>query len=100
MARAIVLVLLVVGLALAQDRPIFRVKVDLVVLSFTVTDSKGHYVNALKPQDFRILEDGIPQKIHNFGEGSTPPVELDDAGKVKPVPAPVAAVSGSETNVV
>ncbi len=25
----------------AQDRPTFRVKVDMVVLSFTVTDNKG-----------------------------------------------------------
>ena len=25
----------------AQDRPIFRVKVDMVVLGFTVTDNKG-----------------------------------------------------------
>jgi hypothetical protein len=24
------------------QRPIFRVKVDMVVLSFTVTDSRGH----------------------------------------------------------
>jgi hypothetical protein len=45
------------------QRPIFRVKVDMVVLSFTVTDSKGHYVNGLKPGNFRILEDGIVQKI-------------------------------------
>ena len=31
----------------AQDsnRPTFRVKVDMVVLGFTVTDSKGRYVN-------------------------------------------------------
>ncbi|HEV3196813.1 MAG TPA: VWA domain-containing protein, partial [Bryobacteraceae bacterium] len=41
----------------AQDqRPIFRVKVDYVVLSFQVTDSKNHYVNSLKPNDFRIYE--------------------------------------------
>jgi hypothetical protein len=29
------------------QRPVFRVKVDMVVLSFTVTDSKGHYINNL-----------------------------------------------------
>ena len=27
------------------QRPIFRVKVDMVVLSFQVTDNKGHYVD-------------------------------------------------------
>ena len=49
----------------AQDgqRPIFRVKVDMVVLSFQVTDNKGHYVNGLKPTDFKIYEDGILQQI-------------------------------------
>jgi hypothetical protein len=52
-----------VAAAVAQDRPTFRVKVDMVVLSFQVTDNKGHYINGLKPKDFRILEDGISQKI-------------------------------------
>lgn len=52
------------GLALlvfAQEgqRPVFRVKVDMVVLSFTVSDSRGRYLNGLKPSDFRFLEDGI-----------------------------------------
>jgi Ca-activated chloride channel homolog len=80
-----VLILVMVALAAAQDRPVFRVKVDLVVLSFTVTDNKGHYVNGLKAKDFRILEDGIPQKIRNFAEGSAPPVEVAEDGSTKPV---------------
>jgi Ca-activated chloride channel family protein len=47
--------LLAVSLALlAQERPTFRIKVDMVVLSFTVTDSKGHYINGLKPSDFHL----------------------------------------------
>ena len=49
---------------LAQERPTFRIKVDMVVLSFTVTDSKGHYINGLKPADFRVTEDSIVQKIN------------------------------------
>ena len=37
---------------LAQEPvPVFHSKVDLVVLTFTVTDSKGKYVNGLKPSD-------------------------------------------------
>jgi hypothetical protein len=50
----------------AQERPTFRVKVDMVVLSFTVQDSKGRYINGLKPSDFRISEDGIVQKVATF----------------------------------
>src|SRR6476619_3834893 len=60
------LVLVLVVLAVAQDRPTFRVKVDLVVLSFTITDNKGHYINGLQPKDFRILEDGIPDFVRGL----------------------------------
>jgi VWFA-related protein len=80
-----------VALAVAQDRPTFRVKVDMVVLSFQVTDSKGHYKNGLKPGDFRILEDGISQKLNTFAEGNKPPVQMAPDGA--PV-APLAAVEG------
>jgi VWFA-related protein len=70
----------------AQDtRPTYRVKVDMVVLSFTVTDSKGRYVNGLKPSEFRILEDGIPQKLSTFTEGSKPPVQLIEGGATRPL---------------
>jgi VWFA-related protein len=68
-----------------QDRPTFRVKVDMVVLSFTVTDSKGRYVNGLKPEDFRILEDGIPQRINTFAEGNKPPLQVLDDGTTRPL---------------
>ena len=40
-----------------------------MVLSFQITDSKGHYVNGLKPKDFRILEDGIEQKVNSVLRG-------------------------------
>jgi Ca-activated chloride channel family protein len=71
--------------ARAQERPTFRVKVDLVVLSFTVTDSKGHYVNGLLPKDIRISEDGIPQKLVSFAEGTKPPVEIAADGSLHPM---------------
>ena len=60
-----------VALAIAQDRPTFRVKVDMVVLSFQVQDSKNHYINGLKHSDFRIYEDGILQRVSTFAEGSS-----------------------------
>jgi Ca-activated chloride channel homolog len=67
------------------QRPVFRVKVDMVVLSFTVTDSKNHYINGLKPSDFRIYEDGILQKLNTFGEGAKPPVAVLEGGKTRPL---------------
>jgi len=83
--RKLGLMFVVVALALAQDRPTFKVKVDMVVLSFQITDSKGHYVNGLKPKDFRILEDGIPQKMNTFSEGDQPPMTVAADGTMKPV---------------
>src|SRR5580658_2830441 len=83
--------------ALAQERPTFRVKVDMVVLSFQVTDSKGHYVNGLKPKDFRILEDGIPQKLNTFAEGDQPPMSVAEDGSMKPVVVAAGATQESES---
>ena len=85
MLRRMGLIFLLVVLAVAQDRPTFRVKVDLVVLSFTITDNKGHYINGLQPKDFRILEDGIPQKLSSFAEGNKPPLEVQADGSLRPM---------------
>lgn len=80
------------GLALALSaaaqtgqRPVFRVKVDMVVHSFTVTDSKGRYVTGLKPKDIRVLEDGIVQKIATFAEGNQPPLQVLEDGSTRPL---------------
>src|SRR5471030_3212434 len=71
----------------AQDgqRPVFKVKVDMVVLSFQVTDSKNHYINGLKPTDFRIFEDGILQKVSTFAEGAKAPLAVGEDGSTRPL---------------
>lgn len=73
----------------AQDaqRPVFRVKVDMVVLSFTVTDSHSRYINGLKNTDFKIYEDGIPQKMATFAEGAKPPMQVLEDGSTRPLVA-------------
>lgn len=63
----------VMGLvALSQSRPgsIFRTKVDLVEVSFVVTDDSGKYVPGLKSDDLRVLEDGREQHIRSFVDSS------------------------------
>jgi Ca-activated chloride channel family protein len=57
----------------------------MVVLSFQVTDSKNHYINGLKPTDFRIFEDGIPQKIATFAEGAKAPLAVAEDGATRPL---------------
>ena len=42
----------------------------MVQLNVAVMDSKGNYVTGLKPSDFVVTEDGIPQKVATFGEGN------------------------------
>jgi Ca-activated chloride channel homolog len=71
----------------AQDagRAVFRVKVDMVVLSFQVTDSKNHYINELKPGDFRIYEDGILQRISTFASGAKAPIAVSADGSTHPL---------------
>src|SRR5260370_8553515 len=63
----------------------------MVVETFTVQDSKGRYINGLKPSDFRISEDGIVQKIATFAEGNRPALQVNDDGSTKPL---VAGESG------
>jgi len=73
----------------AQDsqHPVFRVKVDMVVLSFTVTDSHNKYINGLKNTDFKIYEDGILQKMATFAEGAKPPMQVLADGSTRPLVA-------------
>jgi Ca-activated chloride channel homolog len=76
-----------------QDQTTFHVKVDMVVLSFTVTDTKNKYVNGLKPGDFKIYEDDIPQKMATFAEGTRAPVQVLADGATRPLPAGSAAAN-------
>jgi VWFA-related protein len=70
----------------AQDqRPVYKVKVDMVVLSFQVTDSKNKYINGLKHADFRIYEDGILQRISTFAEGANAPLAISADGTARPL---------------
>lgn len=57
----------------------------MVVHRIEVHDGQGHYINGLQPKDFRILEDGIVQKISTFAEGNKPPVQVLDDGSTRPL---------------
>jgi Ca-activated chloride channel homolog len=68
------------GAAAQDDSGRIRVSVVLVQLSVAVTDRKGNYVTGLKPEDFEVVEDKIPEKIANFEEGNAAPRTLIDFG--------------------
>jgi VWFA-related protein len=48
------------------------INVVLVQLSVAVIDRKGNYVTGLRPEDFAISEDKIPETIASFEEGGEP----------------------------
>src|SRR5271166_416984 len=68
------------GPGAAQNDSSIHVNVVLVQLNVAVTDSKGNYVSGLRPEDFSIVEDNIPEKIATFEEGNAPPVRVADNG--------------------
>jgi Ca-activated chloride channel homolog len=76
----------------AQDSPqensssVIRVVVSMVQLNVAVTDSKGNYVTTLRPSDFVLTEDGIPQKFATFEEGNEGPQNLLEAAQNTPQP--------------
>lgn len=49
-----------------------RVRSNLVETPVTVTDSNGEFVYDLSEADFRILDDGVPQRIESFAQESRP----------------------------
>ena len=71
----------------AQDREqdnnnnVIRVVVSMVQLNVAVTDEKGNYVTTLRPSDFDISEDAIPQKLATFEEGNEGPQNLLEAAQ-------------------
>jgi len=54
----------------------FRADVHLVNISFSVRDVGGKLVSGLTPDDFEVLEDGVPQKIAFFARSEDVPLTL------------------------
>jgi len=113
--RVLLLVAIASGLAVAlagipwsqgqdQSSRIF-VNVVLVQLNVAVTDRKGAYITGLRPENFVVTEDRIPEKIASFEEGGAPGVGVDpanapDRSSVKPddgPDAPAAAPPNADT---
>ena len=84
----------------ASKNRVLRVNVSLVLLNVAVTDDKGNYVTGLHPSDFEVFEDGIPQKIANFGEGNGPQQAVSLGADGKPLPeeslGPASTMTGAD----
>src|SRR5579871_6643944 len=68
------------GAGAQDDASRIRVNVVLAQLNVAVTDRKGNYVSGLRPEDFEIVEDKIPEKLATFEEGNEPTRRLINVG--------------------
>ncbi|HEU4432255.1 MAG TPA: VWA domain-containing protein [Pyrinomonadaceae bacterium] len=69
-----------------DEGDVVRVETQLVSVPAVVTDSAGRPVSGLKPENFRIIEDGQVQTIANFGTSETPfeiALLLDTSGSTR-----------------
>ena len=81
-----------------DEGDVVRVDTQLVSVPAVVTDSSGRPLSDLKPENFRIIEDGQPQTIANFGTTETPfeiALMLDTSGSTRDDVALIRAAANS-----
>ena len=69
-----------------DEGDVIRTDTQLVSVPAVVTDSSGRPLSGLKPENFRLIEDGQPQSIANFGTTETPfeiALLLDTSGSTR-----------------
>ena len=79
----------------AKQAPAVRVQTTLVTASVTVIDSSGEPVYDLDENDFKVLDNGVPQKLQRFEAELRPPavvVLVQTNRKVAPLFDPVRAL--------
>ena len=59
-----------------QDPDIIRVDTDLTNLLFTASDKNNRFITALKQDDLRLTEDGVPQTIVTFQRETDRPLAI------------------------
>src|SRR5690348_12844926 len=81
-----------------DEGDVVRVETQLVSVPAVVTDSTGRPLSGLKAENFRLVEDGQPQTITNFGTTETPfeiALLLDTSGSTRDDVALIRAAANS-----
>ncbi len=86
----------------AQEKPTFKVQIDLITNDVVVRDEKGQFVPDLKLEEFEVYEDGVKQDITSmtvFTGGRltnllSPPPAAPPEGIILPPTKPVNDTSG------
>jgi Ca-activated chloride channel family protein len=59
-----------------ENTPTFSSDVNTVELDVAVLDNKGHFIPGIPKNNFRILEDNVPQQIASFNVNSDAPMTI------------------------
>jgi VWFA-related protein len=98
LALALIIVLLAAYLPAQDSDYTFHAQTEIVLVNITVRDKSGKFVEGLKPEDFKILEDGKPQKILSFDIENTDAIPTFSVAQAsttlsQPASAPTATAS-------
>ena len=69
------------------DNDILKINTELVTLHVRVIDRNNHPINRLGKDEFKVLEDGMPQPIFAFTEEEVPVIyglAVDTSGSLRP----------------
>ena len=77
----IVLCGLALGPAVSAQKPadqdeVIRTDTDLTNLLFNATDKNNRFITTLRPEDIRVLEDGVPQTLFAFQRETDRPLSI------------------------
>jgi Ca-activated chloride channel family protein len=64
------------GKDVPESTPTFSSDVNTVELDVAVLDNKGHFLPGIPKNNFRVLEDNVPQKIASFNLNSDAPMTI------------------------
>jgi Ca-activated chloride channel family protein len=70
------------------DGDILRINADLVTLNVRVIDRNNRPINGIRQDEFKVLEDGVPQSIFSFTQEEVPVIygmAVDTSGSLRGV---------------
>lgn len=57
---------------LPPNTPTFRAQADTVTVDVSVLDDHNHFIPKIPGGNFRVIEDGVPQQLSQFGHSEAP----------------------------
>lgn len=84
---ALMLQLAMLGPCLSAEQQdyTFRAEAEVILVNVTVRDKSGKFVRGLKPEDFKVLEDGKAQHVASFDIENTDSLPSLEAAQTAPI---------------